>query len=636
MKKNLNKVIFYLVSLIVPLSIIGITEIWRDINFQTFLFFIITSIVYITGVVLVSPILDVIKEFDNVLNQYKNTKNIEDMSSQKRYKRLLQGVNKNKIISRYFNDFKKSLKSVKGDIDEYGEETINYYSTNDIEYYFDDDNLIYKNIKSRTINQITASLTAIGIFGTFLGIVQGVSGLNLEDSEAMKNGIVTLLSGIKTSFNSSLYGIMFSVILTFLLKIVIDIAMNKANEFCYIVSTIISPYTEQSALSDLENELKKQTSTFEDLATNIAEIIGRKFDESINVSIDRLSENIENSMIQMQYSMASAITSIKENKDSKNDMNIVKETMDMISNKNSEMLDTLKVSMDNMKKLAKYQENVVKNTTNSTKTINDTTSNIKELQESLSESIANLNAANSTSTLSLENVKNAIEAMESSIGKVVTISTSLETMINKSSILSEYQYKYMERFENVSKIMTDSIISSQDSMGKISKEINSYKDNFENIKDSSLQVFTSLNKGYNDIDTNVKNANDKLLKTIEALDNNILARIDSTGDKFTKVLDGLDKFQNNSNEMIEKIERFAKVEERTVELWDNYDKSFTSLNRLLNEGVENYTKNVSSGVNNLFSQYDASISNAIVSLRKMIEILNSSVESIAESINTEM
>ncbi len=61
-------------------------------------------------------------------------------------------------------------------------------------------------------------LTALGIFGTFIGIVAGLSGLNLDSGGSLPPQLSDLISGLKTAFGTSIAGLFLSIASTGLLR----------------------------------------------------------------------------------------------------------------------------------------------------------------------------------------------------------------------------------------------------------------------------------------------------------------------------------------------------------------------------------------------------------------------------------
>lgn len=677
MKKKSLIILYVLLTLGIPGVVIGVTNIFDKNEPTTLVFLILSAAIYLIGAVILLKLCSVVSEFNFVLKGYKQVSDKDSLSKEVKYKKLLSIIKESQsnTINKLFNEFSKTFKKVKTGTNESGEEIIKYYSTNDIEYYFDEDNLVSNNILSRTFTQITQALVAVGMFGTFLGIVKGVSKLSVAGDQ-MQAGIETLLKGVKTSFNSSLYGILFSVILTFALKIFSDIIMKKNRQFCMVVNDLIEPYTEQSALSDIENELKRQTSSFEFLSTNIVEQISKRFDESIQSNLENLSLNVETMIKNMQDNLAgsmnenmvnaigsmastmqpvmekleSTITKIEKKQENttdrimeesissikdaisfgtSNEIARLKESMDVISAKNSELIETFSSSMDNMKELTRYQENLVKNTNDSTESMNVTTKNIQGLQDDLSRVIESLRDVNSTSTASLSGINDTLASMQDTMRKQVEISENLESMLNKSNSLGESQYKYINKFANLSEVMSGSIENTQKVMSELNSGINSYKNSFDSIKASTMEVAKTLDEKYKNITNGVSSANNELLNVVDSIKKNILEEVEATSGKLVEVTSKLNEFQTSSSRLVNKVERFAEVEESTKNLWSSYKDSFDSLNTNINEGIENYTQNVAEGMKVLFTEYDRNISEAVKSLNSMVDNLSGITEDIA-------
>lgn len=74
-------------------------------------------------------------------------------------------------------------------------------------------------------------LTTLGILGSFYGIVQGLSGLDLSTTETMNSSILVLISGMKTAFNTSIVGALLAVIFQLLRRFTISGAEHSMRAF---------------------------------------------------------------------------------------------------------------------------------------------------------------------------------------------------------------------------------------------------------------------------------------------------------------------------------------------------------------------------------------------------------------------
>ena len=675
------KIIYFLISILTPTVIILTSGIIPKGN-VTWVFFVITIALYITGVVLTSKTIDVKDELNEILrNQKENSQQL--LSNEDRFQNLDSLIqkgkdNKFKNIYNSYYAYKQSLRGISEE-DTSGQVIRKLYSTSTSSYFFDEDSLIYKNIYYKTINYITQALTGIGIFGTFLGIVDGISGLEMGNAQAMKNGISNLLDGVSVSFNTSLYGILFSVILTFILKISIEVTMKKSNELCDELDKIVPKSSDKEGLKELEIELKKQTLSIEKLATDLAEEMGKKFDISMQENLSRLTEdlgvfvakmetNIANSLSETNASTALALNSslqptmqkleavmtniqtqqeqssmkfieesmqaMKEaiNIGTNDEMDKLKSTMEIISAKNSEMVETFTSSMENMKMLTLHQENLIKNTTTSTESMNVTTENIKELQDNLGVVIQSLKDVSSNNNISLTNIQDTIESMKDSMSKQLTINKSVEDMVDKAVNLTQAQDQYISKLDKISRVLDYNMENTQKYISDVTNGISEYKNYFERIKASTIDVANTLDSKYKNIVNDLSIVNKNLSTTVESVDKNLINKVNIMTNQVQSLVKDLNEYQAKTASLTNKIERFAQVEESTQELWMNYKESFEKLNETINDGVENYNKHINNGVTDVLNQFDTNISSAVDSLRKVADTLADSAEEISDNL----
>ena len=113
------------------------------------------------------------------------------------------------IINHYWSEFWETVVISKN---RNGEDQL--FNTLDAEYFFNDENLINNQIDIRYYNTIPSILTGLGILGTFLGLMMGLSQLDLgsSDPDKLREGITGLLGGATIAFSTSVWGIFSSII----------------------------------------------------------------------------------------------------------------------------------------------------------------------------------------------------------------------------------------------------------------------------------------------------------------------------------------------------------------------------------------------------------------------------------------
>ena len=103
------------------------------------------------------------------------------------------------------------------------------------------------------VEAIPNSLVGIGILGTFLGLSIGVMGLKDQSSaEAIKEGVQSLLGSMSTAFVTSVLGMFFSILMTFLLRFLHSFQKSAHNQFCEDLDS--KHYITDEELSEIERD----------------------------------------------------------------------------------------------------------------------------------------------------------------------------------------------------------------------------------------------------------------------------------------------------------------------------------------------------------------------------------------------
>jgi len=80
------------------------------------------------------------------------------------------------------------------------------------EEYINEDSVVYKPGHAQVAEILPTLLTSLGILGTFLGMMEGLTNLNFTDSGSTISSIPTLLGGMRFAFATSVVGITCSII----------------------------------------------------------------------------------------------------------------------------------------------------------------------------------------------------------------------------------------------------------------------------------------------------------------------------------------------------------------------------------------------------------------------------------------
>ncbi len=196
--------------------------------------------------------------------------------------------------------------------------------------------LFGKKYKSRIIGSFPTIASTIGVFGTFWGITSGLMGFNPND---LDGSIPILLSGLKTAFITSLLGMLFSLILRWILDHRLDkdqtyiptptdvaisdmlVELKMQTGYAQRNHKMLSEHQNdvQDVFSQLEKVLEKLNSFEQTIAKSNSEVLAKamenataEFSQKINDVVERLvKENFD----QLNHSVENLNTWQKENKE---------------------------------------------------------------------------------------------------------------------------------------------------------------------------------------------------------------------------------------------------------------------------------------------------------------------------------
>lgn len=101
-----------------------------------------------------------------------------------------------------------------------------------VEEYINED-LLDQIGRSYFNSAMSGTMTGLGILGTFLGLSLGMSSFSGNDIFTISDNIAPLLDGMKVAFHTSVYGIFFSLVFTFVYRSLMADAYEKLTAFLF-------------------------------------------------------------------------------------------------------------------------------------------------------------------------------------------------------------------------------------------------------------------------------------------------------------------------------------------------------------------------------------------------------------------
>lgn len=160
------------------------------------------------------------------------------------------------------------------------------YSTADPRVYFNETSVVFPRLNVRWWNAVPGLLIAAGIFGTFVGLVSGISlakdGLLSNDLENMLRALQQLLGGASTAFSTSIAGLIFSGFFSYSEKRRIQQIRGSLNKLCEILDDRIQVESFEALQYESFKQLKEQTEQLKHFNSELAASIATALDERLD------------------------------------------------------------------------------------------------------------------------------------------------------------------------------------------------------------------------------------------------------------------------------------------------------------------------------------------------------------------
>lgn len=162
----------------------------------------------------------------------------------------------------------------------------------DIEDYINQE-LIDDTISRNVLNLMSGTMTGLGILGTFIGLTLGLQQFNTGTADEITKSIGPLIQGIKVAFHTSIYGMVFSLVFSFIYK-------NKMDEATEAMDRFLDAY-EHYVVPDTKNESQRQMLAFQktladgmtEIGSNFSEAVGERVDQIMTPQMERMNETID-------------------------------------------------------------------------------------------------------------------------------------------------------------------------------------------------------------------------------------------------------------------------------------------------------------------------------------------------------
>lgn len=163
-------------------------------------------------------------------------------------------------------------------------------------YFFSTQSFAPNLSANRLLHAVPATLTGIGLLGTFIGLTSGLSGLDLssDSTDRIQAGIGQLVASASLGFSSSVWGIFLSIVVTAVMRMAERNVSAKARSLANDIDEALVFQTAERSLAEIERHSLDSAGALNELH------------EKIGTSLQEAIQGMSN---ELQEALSSAITS---------------------------------------------------------------------------------------------------------------------------------------------------------------------------------------------------------------------------------------------------------------------------------------------------------------------------------------
>lgn len=346
-------------------------------------------------------------------------------------------------------------------------------------YLFEDEMLEYSNYN--ICMQIPGILTALGILGTFLGLVIGLHSFDFSNADQMTSSVEALVSGLNVAFYTSIYGVSLSIVYNFILRRRTTELSQELNLFYDVFHVALKPVS-QSDLADRFCDYQKQQN---ELLDEVRRLLNERFGErlagqmadTLTPVFDRINQSLDHIILDFHKEQADSLEKIVDafvrqmSGALTGHVNVLGESVDRLSNAQTEMSAELQQLIRQIKqtgtdtsKINKQAGEILRQLNGYVPQLEDTARKSAEIIEQMghwSESIQTMSATQSEILKTLSEHESNLDATCAKINaNQEVLNSRLVDFTEAAKILAEREQDPLQ-FNDLKELLTAHMFSMQ-------------------------------------------------------------------------------------------------------------------------------------------------------------------------------
>lgn len=434
------------------------------------------------------------------------------------------------------------------------------YETIDAEFFFNFDSLYKGEIRYKVFTYIPQLMVGLGMLGTFYGLSSGLSGLELGNVDSIQNSVGELLSGVKTAFYTSLFGLAYSILYTILLNFYMVEIEKIIFEIRKKIGAITKKIVNQNYIEEISKRLEEIKSSNNDMATtlnNQIETMGKNLNENIVNFSNNIGGNFKNELSNVLDKIFNENLVMNLNNSLENISNVFLTNSEKMQEFKSEIVNMIK----DLSELKLSYMNVLEETNNLKSEFKITMENLNNGLSGITESINEVSRKYKETTNELEQI---IDTLTNSQNNNIDILESNKEVMEVATTLLENSKDMLSAEKVVQELWQSYELTFKDINLKLVTSLETYKNNLEV---TGIQLREILKENSDEYNTFIKNQTLDFTNEIKRG----LVNLFTDYDQNLSVV--INKFNGVLLDFNDKITNFSEVMLETKELIDEHNEN---------------------------------------------------------------
>lgn len=459
------------------------------------------------------------------------------------------------------------------------------HNTVDADYFFNTETLAGELLHSRMLTFLPSAMTALGVLGTFTGLVLGLAGLELgadANSDELRTGVSELIAGASLAFVTSVFGVFLSLFANVCYHQAARKVSAKVKKTQESIDQLFTRHTADHSLIEIERTNSDSNQALQELHEKIGAelqkaVTGLSQDmqaavtaalegsiapamESISQTASAQSREVFESLIgdftasfeSLGIQQASSITNASEQLNSSLGSTAadLKSSMESMTSNLQSVVGGMSSGVDDvMNKVAANSDAMIAETTQHSETMQRRFEELtlalgeqrRHTEEIINRLAETVDAAGSTMKTSSTHLQTTARELEKVSGSFTEASATITTHVQTSTELLEASATRLEEAASLQKENVDSLTAQHERFSTLQDTAQSVSASLERAAETAQQGFSALEDHQNSYLSSLSQEFNQLTEGFENRIVDLSARFDQLSEGFQTNVDGLQR-----------------------------------------------------------------------------------------------